>query len=264
MNSKKDIQKELHWVAQDKYKGEVDPSSLPEKDIKRIMAGEPVDYVIGWKPFLDCIIDLSQKPLIPRVETEYWAEKFIEKYRDSRFVPSSLRFLDMFSGAGCLGVAILTHIPNAHVDFVDSEPNCIKQIRINLKQNHIDASRTRVIRSNIFSNIPTFLRMSECRYDAIVANPPYVALQAKRTVQSAVLRHEPHVAVFGGQNGLRYIEPFLRDAKKHLKPSGEIWMEFNSRISPLKTLTKKYGYSKIEFKKDQYGKIRYAIIGSLA
>src|SRR3989344_9103337 len=63
-------------LMRDKYHGHADAGSL-ENDLMRIAAGEPIDYVIGWKPFCGIEADLSLQPLIPREETEYWVSECI-------------------------------------------------------------------------------------------------------------------------------------------------------------------------------------------
>jgi len=66
------MEQEIRWLLEEKYRGKLTPQA--KRDIAKLKKGEHVDYLIGWKPFLNCTIDLRYKPLIPRVETEYWAD----------------------------------------------------------------------------------------------------------------------------------------------------------------------------------------------
>jgi len=248
-----------------------------EKDIARLEKGEHIDYVIGWVDFAGCRIDLSKRPLIPRPETEFWVDKAIRDIKrshytfSSRFTPSAawgptrlgrkhsaraslVRFLDLFAGSGCIGVAVLKHIPWAKVDFGEKEKKLLNQIIINTKLNGISPKRYQIFQSDIFSNIKE-------KYDYIFANPPYVAEARKAKVQKSVLEQEPKGAVFGGKDGLYYIRKFLKEAKGHLKPDGKIYMEFDSfQKQAIAKLLKQFGYTRFEFFKDQYGKWRYARI----
>ena len=243
------IEQEIFWIFKEKYGEKWRPGIL--KDIKRLKAGEPVDYIIGWMPFLNSQIGLSLKPLIPRPETEYWAEKVIEKLKNRDI--KKPRVLDIFAGSGCVGIAILKNVKNAQVDFAEVNPKFVQQIKINLKLNKIPAYRYRVIQSDIFRNIKK-------RYDYILANPPYIPLKNKKRVQAEVLKYEPRSAIFGGRNGLFYVKKFLTAAPRHLNSGGEIWMEFDSpqKIAIEKLLQKQY--YEYQIYKDQYKKWRYVKI----
>ena len=269
------LQREIRWIRNEKYGGKITKEA--EKDIARLKKGEHVDYVMGWMDFAGCRIDLSKRPLIPRPETENWTGKVIEDIQrshyafSSRFTPSaawgptrlgrkhsarafSVRVLDLFAGSGCIGVAVLKHVPQARVDFAEKERGLLKQIKINAKLNGIASERYRVFQSDVFSNI-------KGKYDYILANPPYVAEARKAKVQKSVLKQEPHDAVFGGKDGLYYIRKFLKEAKGHLKPNGKIYMEFDSfQKQAIANLLKQFGYTRLEFFKDQYAKWRYARI----
>ncbi len=268
------IQREIQWLLEEKYSGK--RTGEAEKDIARLEKGEHIDYVTGWSDFLGCKIDLSQKPFIPRPETEYWVEKVVQDIRAARFpcalphispagstwAPTRLqktrsthvKCLDIFAGSGCIGIAILKHIPRSKVDFAEKEKKFLRQIRINAQVNGIEAKRYRVIQSDIFSNI-------KGKYDYILANPPYVAESRKKNVQKTVLENEPLSAVFGGKNGLKFIKKFLREAKNHLRENGKIYMEFDApQKKEIERLLRYYGYQNFEIAKDQYGKWRYAKI----
>lgn len=236
---------QLYQLAKDKYKFKITRRWL--SDIKRLQNGEPLDYIIGWRPFLNCRIDLSYRPLIPRPETEYWTEKLISQLKTGK---REVKVLDIFAGSGCIGVAILKNIKKVKVDFADNDKLALKQIRKNLKINHLAAGRYRVISSDVFKNL-------NGKYDIIAANPPYIAFSRKNKVAKEVLRFEPHQAIFAGRKGLFYIEKIFKQAESYLKPKGEIWLEFDAPQKPAITkIARHYGYQ-CDFFKDQFNRWRY-------
>ncbi|MDP4007451.1 MAG: HemK family protein methyltransferase [bacterium] len=242
--------KEARWLLQEKYQGRITPAA--KQDLTRFKAGEPVDYLIGFVEFAGCRIDLSQKPLIPRPETEYWVLQAIQELKKDK--RENICCLDMFAGSGCVGVAILKHISKAHIDFAEKEQRFKKQILLNLKKNDIPLKRARIFTSNVFSNV-------KGKYDYIFANPPYVATTRWKSVQPSVAKYEPREALIAGKDGLLYIKKFLKDAKNHLKLKGKIYLEFDSpQKKGIEKLLKKFGYSSWQFHKDQYGKYRFTVI----
>lgn len=249
------MQKEEQWLLKEKYRGKA--TKKFKQDLKRLKKGEPVDYVIGFKEFLGCKIDLSKKPLIPRPETEFWCGQALEALRQAQGKTNKKLFvLDMFSGSGCLGVAVLANVYCATVDFVDKDAKSIAQIKINLKNNFIDAKRFRVIKSDIFKNIN-----KKEKYDFILANPPYIPTKNKSKIQKSVLKYEPKLALFGGKDGMIYINRFLKDAKNRLNAGGKIFMEFDPpQQNQIDKLLKKYKYKQWSFQKDQFAKTRWVAI----
>jgi len=197
-----DLRREIRWLLDEKYHGERTTSA--EKDIARLKKGEHVDYLIGFVEFLGCRIDLSKKPHIPRPETEYWTQRAVEEIRKAN--KKSIRVLDVFSGSGCIGVAVLKHIPSATVDFAEKDKKFCEQIAINVRLNNIDPKRYKIIQSDIFVKIME-------KYDYILANPPYVPEKNAKSVQKSVLQNEPLTTIFGGEDGLKYIRKFLQEAK---------------------------------------------------
>jgi len=278
----KNLELQTQWIFKDKYNSRWNKEIL--NDIKRLKTGEPVDYIIGWKPFLNCKIDLTFKPLIPRPETEFWVEKSITNIKKFCNYPESnegshkkrnvvLKIADVFSGSGCIGIAVLKNIKNSKVDFYEIDSNLIKQIELNLKLNKINKSRYRVIQANIFTlpksdySLPTRQSLSvggslsKGKYDFILANPPYIALSRKNKVQKSVLKHEPKKALFSGKDGLNIIKKFIKQSKNHLNTEGTIWMEFDPSQKPLiNKILKKQKYKNWEFYKDQYKKFRFVKI----
>jgi release factor glutamine methyltransferase len=206
------------------------------------------------KKFLNCKIDILEKVFIPRAETEFWVKKALKSIRATNNEQRAIKVLDIFSGSGCIGIAILKNIRKSQVDFVDIDENAIKQIKANLKLNKISQKRYKVIKSDVFEKV-------KGKYDFIFANPPYVAKERLNEVQESVKKFEPKISWYGGRGGLRYIKKFLKKAKNHLKENGIIFME----IDPLqkeeveKILTKE-SYKKFKFYKDQFKKIRWVKI----
>ena len=129
---------------------------------------EPEAYVIGWQPFIGLKIYLDSRPLIPRTETEWWTEQFLNKVKNeqaysveevsqrdgaraSKFsaenyaspkadMPVRLKFLDLCAGSGAIGCAALAKLPSAQVYFGEIDPAHEATILKNIRENNLDAS----------------------------------------------------------------------------------------------------------------------------
>ena len=267
------MKNEIAWLLKEKYFGKETKGFFV--DVKRLKVGEPVDYVIGFTEFLGCKIDLSFKPLIPRIETAFWVEKVIKDINSQLSFPqkressseNKIKALDMFSGSGCIGLAVAKNIKNAEVYFADNDKNAILQIKKNIKLNNIDKNKCRVIQSDIFESFekPAFIKCFGIpQFDYIFANPPYIPTKNKNKVGVSVLKHEPKQALFGGNDGLFYIKKFLRDAPAFVETSarrGKIYMEFDPpQKNAIEKLLNDFGYKSWQFHKDQFSKYRYVEI----
>jgi HemK-like putative methylase len=212
----------------------------------------PEEYRKGFAMFLGCKIGLSRRPLIPRPETEFWTQRAIADMKNA----GSIHMLDIFSGSGCVGIAAAKRLPGIKIDLADIDPAAVEQIKINLDINGIAKDRARVFESDIFTGIPR-----NTRYDAILANPPYIDPARIGEVQRAVLDYEPHRALFAGKSGLEIIEKFLKQAKYFLKTGGFTYIEFDPLQKDCIGVTlKKEKYSSFEFFKDQFVRWRFAKI----
>lgn len=219
---------------------------------------EPEDYAVGFSQFLNLKIDLSKKPLIPRAETEYWADLAIKEIKNRIVVEglTNVNVLDIFAGSGCVGLAVLKNVPEAAVDFAEIEPRFLEQTQFNAVLNGISAGRYELIRSDVFDSI-----LVDTTYDFILANPPYIPEGRKGELDRSVVDYEPHGALFSGVDGLDLIKVFLAQAKKYLNKNGQIWLEFDTdQKEVLKELLPQYGYQNFTFHRDQYNRWRYGII----
>jgi release factor glutamine methyltransferase len=243
------MEKDIEWLLNEKYGGKKTAGFLA--DVKRLENGEPLSYVIGYVPFLDTKIFLDSKPLIPRPETEFWVEKAIKEMENK---PGSLKVLDLCAGSGCVGVAVLKHVPGALVDFVEIDKSHFPTIKNNVGSNKIDSSRTKIIESDMFEKI-------EGVYDFILSNPPYIDPQIDRT-ENSVKRFEPHSALYGGDRGLTFIEKIIRNGPSFLTKDGEIWLEHEpeqkEQINQLATLE----HLSCSSFPDQFGIIRYTVLSN--
>ena len=209
----------------------------------------PLQYKKGFVKFLGCKINLSKKPFIPRIETEYWVGKAIEELRIKN---RELRILDIFAGSGCIGIAVLKHIKKSYMDFADDDRKSIEQIKINLKLDKVSPKRYKIYKSDLFR------KLKERTYNVIFANPPYVAEDRINEVQKSALEYEPKKALFSGKKGLNHIKRFLKEAKRFLKQEGIIYLEFDPKQKKeIEKILEKNGYKDYKIFKDQFKKYRW-------
>lgn len=231
-----DYEKELQWLLDEKYSGKETPEYLRDK--ARVLSGEPVDYVIGWKDFLGGRIYLNYRPLIPRMETEYWVEMLI----DGLASRPPARILDLFCGSGAIGIALAKAFPKAEVVFGDLNTYALEQTRENIEQNGV---RGTVVRSNVFERIDGV-------FDLIVANPPYIPY-GSTDLGEQTKNYEPHDALYAREGGLEFVRELLASARQYLAPEGILAIEFDDPQQPaIEAIGKEQGWT-MGFEKDQFG-----------
>ena len=236
------------WLLREKYNGEKTSGFFA--DCARLASGEPLAYIIGWIPFLNTKIFLDSHPLIPRTETEFWVEKVISKMQSARGKASGrLHVLDLCAGSGCIGVAVLSAVRVARVDFAEIDPRHHPTILKNILKNNIDPSRTQIFSDNLFTQCTTV-------YDYILTNPPYIDSTLNRTEQS-VKNYEPEIALYGGQNGMEIIERIIYKSPEFLTKDGVLVIEHEpEQTSQIHKLAKPRDFASQTFH-DQYGVERY-------
>lgn len=243
----------MEWLLKEKYNGKKSEAFFT--DCKRLALGEPLAYVIGWTPFLNCKIWLDNHPLIPRLETEFWIEELIKTIHGSRTISlgiesGPLKILDLCAGSGCIGIALAMEITASQVDFGEIDQKLLPTISKNLAENLPEDNKHQVIHTNLFSGITG-------KYDFIACNPPYIDENLDRTDQS-VKDHEPFIALFGGSQGMELITKIILQSPLHLADGGQLWLEHEPEQEKLiKELADEVGFTCQSFK-DQFKVIRYS------
>lgn len=171
----------------------------------------PVAYIIGHKEFYGRQFRVTPSVLIPRPESEQLIES-VKLWRR----PQQTRLLDIGTGSGCLAITLQLELPDCHVTASDIDAAALAVARTNAQS--LGAEVT-FIRSDLMATIPG-------NYDCIVANLPYVA---RNWSVSPDTRHEPELALFTGDNGLKLIRRLLTQAADRLPAGGLLFLEADTR-----------------------------------
>lgn len=262
--------KDAQWLLDEKYGGK--KTIEYEADKERLDKGEPLGYVIGWQPFLGLKICLDSKPLIPRTETEWWAEQLLNAISgalrrstdqaggtfsaENDSVPRNsiqeLRFLDLCAGSGAIGCAAIAKISDAHVYFGEIDPAHEATIQKNIRENGLNAARANICIGDLFKPF------GDMRFDVIAANPPYIP--SCRALPASVADHEPALALFAGDDGLDLIRRIATELPKRLTQNGVAWVECdNEHIKTAAALFEAHSLS-AEIRTDQYGTPRFIVV----
>ncbi len=241
--------KEVEWLLKEKYNGVETPEF--HADVERLKKAEPLAYVIGWIPFYGCKIDVSLHPMIPRPETEFWVERAVKELK--ALGKENLRLADTFSGSGCIGVALLKHLPNATVELSEYDPKLTEQLRINVKLNGIEAERGPCMQADALGGLTG-------TYDAIFANPPYIDPKAIPEMDASVINYEPHLSLFAGERGLDYVKLIIDTGAQYLHDGGTFYIECDAHQKEwIEELLVGKSW-KHEFWFDQYDQVRFLIL----
>jgi release factor glutamine methyltransferase len=205
--------------------------------ISRLLQHEPIQYIIGETEFFGLKFSVTPDVLIPRNETEELVQYIINEN------PSfNGNILDIGTGSGCIAISLMKHLKNAHVFACDISPNALKTAQKNAKMNNVDVT--------FFQHDILLNKESTFQYDIIVSNPPYVTEKEKDMMESNVLKHEPHTALFvPDSDPLKFYNAIASFADKTLSTNGVLWLEINEQYGKATCeLLSEYGFKAIVLK----------------
>lgn len=190
----KEAETELRWIQADH------PDPTPKKIAKACAERgrylTPLQYVIGNQPFGSLNIDCRKHVLIPRSETEEWACHISTLLKELTRRNKNIRLVDLCTGTGCIALQMAT-LPLSFVAGIDISPKAVKLAEHNAEIN----SQSLRAKDIIFEQLDILdsnndAKISSLKPTIITANPPYVSTEVDAS--RAVKKHEPKLAVFGG------------------------------------------------------------------
>jgi release factor glutamine methyltransferase len=185
--------------------------------ILRRSNGEPVQYLTGRQEFYGLSFQVTPQVLIPRPETEIMVEKALNLVR--RHLLSSIRFVDIGTGSGCIAVSIAHEVPTSIGWAVDISPAALKVARKNAIRHGV-AGRILFVQSDLLESFPR----TPC-LNFILCNPPYIAISECDSLPSEVRDHEPQEALFGGESGLEIYQRLIPEVSSRLVAGGYLLLE---------------------------------------
>ena len=227
--------------------------------VARRLTGEPLQYVMKSWGFrhLDVLVD--NRVLIPRPETEVVVQVALDLAREMiSKTNSKLRVADLGTGSGVIGLSLASELPRGsnEVWLTDLSADALEVARANLAGLGLINGDVRVVQGSWFAALPSELKNS---FDLIVSNPPYIALYDP-SVESSVLNHEPHLALFAGSDGLDAYREIVSHSGEWLATDGWIVLEIgHQQGDAVRELLAQNSFKQIEIRKDLAGRDRIAL-----
>lgn len=217
-----------------------------KESLSKLIAHQPLQYVLGKAHFRDLTLKVDKRVLIPRPETEEMVEWVLEDFKK---LNQKLRLIDMGTGSGCIGIALAKAQPYFSVFALDKDVDILDLTAENAKINGV---QIKCIEQDM--NQMNTLKL---KIDVIVSNPPYVMLSEQNQMKSNVLDYEPHQAIFiSNKDPLLFYRLILEFAADNLKPKGFIYFEINPLLlKELKDLIISFSYIVFE-RLDIFKKVR--------
>lgn len=232
----------------------VDISEIPlfemqlEDVTQRLLASEPLQYIIGSTWFYGLKLKVNASVLIPRPETEELVEWILENYSEKE-----IAVLDIGTGSGCIACALKFKKPEWNVSAFDISEAALITASKNAYRNNLDVDFFigDVLKKDFVN--------AEKKYDIIVSNPPYIPRSDVHFMHANVLNFEPHLALFvENNNPLQFYIAIAQFAKQYLNSKGKIYVEchFENVEAVAKHFTHE-GFENVETKKDLSGNWRF-------
>ena len=222
-----------------------------ETDVKKYLDDNiPVQYIIGEACFYGYDFNVNNDVLIPRPETEELVENILFLY-DDYFKGKDIDVVDIGTGSGCISVTLAAEEPHMHLKATDISGRALNVARSNAKKMNVNID---------FKEGNMLEPVMNDKFDILVSNPPYIP--ETEVVDPLVKDNEPNVALFGGNDGLKFFHIILENAPKIMKEKCILAFEHGyNKTQEIEAICKKYfPDANIYTKKDLQGLDRMTFV----
>jgi release factor glutamine methyltransferase len=222
--------------------------------VKRLLANEPFQYILGSAHFCNLELKTDARALIPRPETEELVACVSRFYSTEK----SINVLDVCSGSGCIALALKDEHPYWEIHGLDVSKDALELSRENSRELglNVDFHEGDALGNSIHELFePNGL-------DCIVSNPPYIPNENRKNMHQNVLDHEPALALFvSDEDPLIFYRAIAQLSMKILKSKGTLFFELHENLSQQTIeLMQSLGFVNIELRKDLQGKNRMLLL----
>ncbi len=188
--------------------------------VERAAEHEPVDYLVGQTPFFSMMIKVTRAVLVPRPSTEALVEHVIQHARRTPGFNSPL-IADIGTGSGAIAVTLAKHIRHSRVIAIDSSQAALKVAQENASIHDVDGQ--------IDFRLGNLLEpLAGQRVNYLVSNPPYISDAQWERLPRNVKEYEPVLALRGGVDGLKYLQPLIAHGPCCLRTTGQLVLEIDA------------------------------------
>ena len=211
--------------------------------LTRRLNGEPLQYIEQYIPFYSIQINVDQRCLIPRPETEFLIELIKNKSDNPK------KILDVGTGTGCIALMLKKLYPESTVDACDISLEALDLAKENAAINNLEIN---LFQSDLLSDV------EEVDYDIIVANLPYIPTETLTSLESEVVDYEPLLALDGGVDGLLYINRLIKEIEEKVIRNLTLFLEVDTSHATT-VLNNLSHWKQVELEKDLVERDRYII-----
>lgn len=223
-----------------------------EAGIRRMEQGEPLGHVLGFEWFYGYRFKVNPDVLIPRPETEELVANILAAY-DECFDGQDVDVIDVGTGSGAIAIALRKEEAHLQVTASDISEQAVAVARKNAADNAADVT---FLTGDM---LEPFIEAG-IRCDILVSNPPYIPVHEQ--MEHSVVDFEPHVALFGGEDGLKFYREIFANAYRVIKEKAILAFEMGyDQGERLRALAKEhFPDARVEIIKDLSGKNRMLFV----
>ena len=219
---------------------------------KHLDTGIPIQYLSGISYWRDLKLEVSNKVLIPRTETELLIEIISERFKNKQ---EKITFVDLGTGSGAICIALALAYPNWKGFATDIDKNAIEIASRNFTKNS-NQSNLEFYNGDWWNPLENF----KGEIDLAIANPPYIPQFTYENLPLEVKNFEPKCALLGGEDGLDHIKEIIQNAPSYLKEKGWLLIENHfDQGERVKQLFLKNRFTAVNVLKDFSGIGRFTI-----